>query len=66
MNPQMAEAKIKANMKDRSFMERFNSVDPVVRGEARQEMDRLHQQAYPGASNSSPTSTVRSGTKAHT
>jgi hypothetical protein len=48
MNPQMAEAKIKANMKDRSFMERFNSADPVVRGEARQEMDRLHQQAYPG------------------
>lgn len=49
MNPQMAEAKIKANMKDRSFMERFNSADPVVRGEARQEMDRLHQQAYPGS-----------------
>ena len=48
MNPQMAEAKIKANTKDRSFMERFNSADPVVRGEARKEMDRLHQQAYPG------------------
>jgi hypothetical protein len=35
MNPQMAEAKIEANMKDRSFMERFNSADPVVRGQAR-------------------------------
>ena len=48
MTPQMAEAKIKANTKDRSFMERFNSADPVVRGDARREMERLHQAAYPG------------------
>ncbi len=48
MTPEIAQAKITANVKDRSFMERFNSADPVVRGDARKEMERLHQFAYPG------------------
>lgn len=50
MTPEIAQAKITANVKDRSFMERFNSADPVVRGDARKEMERLHQFAYPGGS----------------
>lgn len=49
MNPQMAIAKIEANRTDRTFVEKFNSKDPVVRGQARAEMERLHQIAYPGA-----------------
>jgi hypothetical protein len=49
MNPQMALAKIEANRNDRTFVEKFNSKDPVVRGQARAEMERLHQIAYPGA-----------------
>jgi len=48
MTPEIAQAKITLNVKDRSFMERFNSADPVVRGDARKEMERLHQFAYPG------------------
>lgn len=49
MNSQMAIAKIEANRTDRTFVEKFNSKDPVVRGQARAEMERLHQIAYPGA-----------------
>ena len=49
MNPQAALAKIEANRNDRTFVEKFNSKDPVVRGQARAEMERLHQIAYPGA-----------------
>lgn len=48
MTPEFAQAKITSNVKDRAFMERFNSADPVVRGDARKEMERLHQFAYPG------------------
>ena len=40
---------VEANRNDRTFVEKFNSKDPVVRGQARAEMERLHQIAYPGA-----------------
>lgn len=43
-----ARAQIEANKKDRSFIDRFNSKDPQIRGQARAESRRLHQIAYPG------------------
>ena len=47
MSTEQAIAKIQANKADRAFVERFNSPDPKTRSEAREEMDRLHQIAYP-------------------
>jgi len=49
VTPEQAMAKIAANRSDRTFIERFTSSDPKMRGEARAEMDRLHRIAYPGA-----------------
>jgi hypothetical protein len=48
MTPDMAEAAIMRNNQDPTFVQRFNSPDPVVRGQARAESERLHQIAYPG------------------
>ncbi|MES2348483.1 MAG: hypothetical protein V4641_13050 [Pseudomonadota bacterium] len=48
MTPEAARAQITTLKSDRTFVARFNSADPVVRGEAKAEMDRLHQKAYPG------------------
>jgi hypothetical protein len=47
MSTEQAIAKIQSNKADRAFVERFNSQDPKTRSEAREEMDRLHQIAYP-------------------
>ncbi len=49
MTPEMAQAKIAELRGDRNFAQLFNSNDPKQRMEARGEMDRLQQLAYPGA-----------------
>ncbi len=48
MTPELAQAAIARNNGDQSFVQRFNSPDPVVRSQARAESERLHQIAYPG------------------
>jgi hypothetical protein len=48
LTPETARAQIAANMKDKTFQAKFNSNDPVVKGDARKEMDRLHAVAHPG------------------
>lgn len=49
LTPEQAQAKIQANSRDRAFAERFSSKDPKVRQEAREESNRLHLIAFPGA-----------------
>lgn len=46
--PAAAQARIAQLQQDKSFAQRFNSKDPVTRGEARAEMSKLHKIAYPG------------------
>lgn len=48
LTPESAQAQITALRGDRNFAARFNSSDPVVRGEAQSQMARLNKIAYPG------------------
>jgi hypothetical protein len=47
MSVESARGQLDILMKDRSFVQRFNSKDPVVRGEARALKERLTKIAYP-------------------
>lgn len=49
MSPDAAKAAIEAKKRDPLYAQLFNSSDPKQRMEVRQEMDRLHQLAYPGS-----------------
>ena len=48
MTPDQAKARITQLRQDRGFSQLFTSQDPKQRMEARAELDRLHQLAYPG------------------
>lgn len=48
MTPAVAQAKIAELKKDKAFVQRFSSADPEVRTRARDEIQRLHQIAFPG------------------
>lgn len=48
MTPDQAKAKIAQLKSNKAFSQLFTSADPKQRLEARAEMDRLHQLAYPG------------------
>lgn len=55
MTPDMAKAEIARMKSDKSFTQLFVSPDPKQRMEARREMDRLHQIAYPGTTKADAT-----------
>ena len=48
LSPDQAKARIMQLKSDRTFAQLFTSADPKQRMDARTEMDRLHQLAYPG------------------
>jgi hypothetical protein len=48
MTVESARARIMELKKDSTFIAKWNSSDPTVRGEARAEMQRYEKVAYPG------------------
>lgn len=47
LSPELARARVADLKRDPTFVARWNSKDPVVKGEAQAEMKRLHKVAYP-------------------